>query len=345
MTDRIATTTGLFPLPDWAKAELSDLKGHQKHDLVSGDEGPAVTAAYERARAEVVEDQRTAGLDRVGEGQLRWDDFLAHPLTVHENVETGGIVRYYDNNNFYRDPRVVGELTPSGDVAAELEAAAGALESDESLQAVLPDPYSLADLASDEHYGDEAEFLAAVAEFLAGEVEAFPDHETLFLLAPSLVTNPPGEDLDARASEAIDVVADATDAEVVVHSYWGAHDEKVYAHLMDADVDAFGFDFVAGDRDAHLYNVNEYGTKDAVSLGLVDGQNTAVESSETISERIDWVLDQVPAQEFDAVYATPNTELAYLPVSKYREKLTALAGATGADGSRESEGEEEEVTA
>ncbi len=31
---------------------------------------------------------------------------LAHPLTVHENVETGGIVRYYDNNNFYREPDV-----------------------------------------------------------------------------------------------------------------------------------------------------------------------------------------------------------------------------------------------
>ena len=327
MTERIATATGLFPLPDWARSELSDLKGHQKHDLVSGDEGPEITDAYDRARAEVVGDQREAGLDRVVEGQLRWDDFLAHPLTVHDNVETGGIVRYYDNNNFYRDPRVVGDLTRSGDVASELEAATDLLDDDESLQAVLPDPYSLADLATDEHYGDEAEFLAAVAEFLAGEVEAFPAHETLFLLAPSLVTNPPGEDVDARASEAIDTVAAATDADVVVQSYWGAYDEKVYAHLMDADVDAFGFDFVAGDRDSHLYNVNEYGTKDGIALGLVDGQNTEVESPETVSERIDWVLEQVPAQEFDTVYAAPNTELAYLPVSKYREKLATLGAA------------------
>lgn len=195
------------------------------------------------------------------------------------------------------------------------------------LQAVLPGPYSLADLATDEHYGDEAEFLDAVGDFLVGEVEAFPAHETLFLNEPSLVENAPGEDVDALASEVIDRVADATDADVVVNSYWGALDEKVYAHLMDADVDAIGFDFVAGDREQTLYNINEYGTKSDIALGLVDGQNTLVESPETVRERVDWVQEQVAAQEFDTVYVTSNTELFYLPVNKYQEKLAVLAEA------------------
>jgi len=327
MTERVATTTGLFPLPDWAKSELSELKGHQKHDLISGTEGPEVEAAYERVREEFIEDQRGAGLDRIVEGQGRWDDFLAHPLAVHDNVETGGIVRYYDNNNFYRDTKVVGDLIADGDVAAELDAATGLLDADEDLQAVLPGPYTLARLATDEYYGDEAEFLAAISEFLAAEVEAFPSHETLLLNEPSLVTDAPGEEFQERASQAIDAVADATDAEVVVQSYWGSYDEKTYAHLMDADVDALGFDFIAGDRDTHLYNINEYGTKESISLGLIDGQNTQVETVETVRDRLDWVPNQIPGQEFDTVYATPNTELAYLPVSKYREKLAVLGEA------------------
>ena len=327
MTERVATTTGLFPLPDWAKSELSELKGHQKHDLISGTEGSEVEAAYERVREEFIEDQRGAGLDRIVEGQGRWDDFLAHPLAVHDNVETGGIVRYYDNNNFYRDTKVVGDLIADGDVAAELDAATGLLDADEDLQAVLPGPYTLARLATDEYYGDEAEFLAAISEFLAAEVEAFPSHETLLLNEPSLVTDAPDEEFQERASQAIDAVADATDAEVVVQSYWGSYDEKTYAHLMDADVDALGFDFIAGDRDAHLYNINEYGTKESISLGLIDGQNTQVETVETVRDRLDWVPNQIPGQEFDTVYATPNTELAYLPVSKYREKLAVLGEA------------------
>jgi 5-methyltetrahydropteroyltriglutamate--homocysteine methyltransferase len=323
MPEVVTTTPGLFPLPDWAKEDLSELKGHQKADLIDGSEGPAVQEAYDRARSEVIERQQTAGLDRIVEGQLRWDDMIAHPLAVHDDVETRGIVRYYDNNNFYREPVVTGGLDADGDVPAELDAAGGHV--DDGLQAVLPGPYSLADLATDEHYGDEAAFLDAVAEFLAGEVDAFPDVETLFLLEPSLVENPPGDGADERASEAIDAVASAADADVVAHTYWGALEEKVYAHLMDADVDAIGFDFVTNHED-NVYNISEYGTKDDVALGLVDGQNTLVEDTETLAERIDWVDEQTPGVDFETIYATINTETFYLPVNKFEAKLDALAG-------------------
>jgi 5-methyltetrahydropteroyltriglutamate--homocysteine methyltransferase len=324
MTEYVSTTPGLFPLPDWAKDDLSDLKGHQKGDLVSGDEDAEIASAYEEGREEVIGVQQEAGLDRVSEGQLRWDDMLAHPLAVHDAVDTQGIVRYYDNNNFYRDPVVQDDLDFSGDVADELEAAAEFV--DDGLQAVLPGPYSLADLATDEHYGDEAEFLDAVAEFLAGEVDAFPAHETLFLLEPSLVENTPEDGVDERASEAIDRVAGATDADVVVQPYWGALEEKVYAHLLDADIDAVGFDFVAN-QDDNVYNLQEYGATDQISLGLADGQNTLVEDAEAIRDRVDWVYDQVPVSEFETVYLTTNTETFYLPYAKFEEKLAVLAEA------------------
>ncbi|WP_256402696.1 5-methyltetrahydropteroyltriglutamate--homocysteine methyltransferase [Halorubrum salinum] len=331
MTERVAATPGLYPLPDWAKETLSDLKGHQKGDLLSGDESEAIVEQYDEVRAEYVDDQLDAGLDLISEGQGRWDDMIAHPLTVHDGVETGGIVRYYDNNNFYRDPRVVDDLGFSGDVARELESARDLVAggaADASLAATLPGPYSLAALATDEHYGDEAEFQAAIAEFLADEVEAFPAHDTLFLLEPSLVTEPPAEGDESTATDAIATVADATDADVVVQTYYGALGEKLYAHLVDeAGADALGLDLVAGDRDDTVYNVQEFGSTDSLSLGLVDGQNTLVEEAETIAERVEWFESQIPAEGFDRTYLTPNTELFYLPANKYREKLSALAAA------------------
>ncbi|WP_424013370.1 5-methyltetrahydropteroyltriglutamate--homocysteine methyltransferase [Halorubrum xinjiangense] len=333
MTERVAATPGLYPLPDRAKETLSDLKGHQKGDLLSGDESEAIVAEYDEVRAEYVDHQLDAGLDLISEGQGRWDDMIAHPLTVSDAVETGGIVRYYDNNNFYRDPRVVDDLGFSGDVANELETAADLLAdadgaADASLAATLPGPYSLADLATDEHYGDEAEFQAAIAEFLAGEVEAFPAHETLFLPEPSLVTSPPAEGEESAATDAIATVADATDADVVVQTFYGALGEKLYAHLVDeAGADALGLDLVAGDRDDTVYNVQEFGSTDSLALGLVDGQNTLVEEPETVAERVEWFEDQIPLEGFDRTYLTPNTELFYLPTNKYREKLNALAAA------------------
>jgi len=328
MTERVAATPRLYPLPDWAKETLSDLKGHQKGDLLSGDESEAIVKEYDEVRTEYVNDQLDAGLDRVVEGQGRWDDMIAHPLTVHDSVETGGIVRYYDNNNFYRDPRVVDDLDFSGDVARELERATDLIDGEAPLAATLPGPYSLADLATDEHYGDEAAFQAAIAEFLAGEVEAFPAHETLFLLEPSLVTNPPAEGEESTATDAIATVADATDADVVVQTSYGALDEKLYAHLVDeASADALGLDLVAGDRDDTVYNVQEFGATDSLALGLVDGQNTLVEEPETIAERVEWFESQIPAEGFDRTYLTPNTELFYLPANKYRAKLNTLAAA------------------
>ncbi|MFT4947534.1 MAG: 5-methyltetrahydropteroyltriglutamate--homocysteine methyltransferase, partial [Natronomonas sp.] len=272
-------------------------------------------------RTEFIDAQQAASLDLIAEGQGRWDDMLAHPLAVNDAVDTQGIVRYYDNNNFYRDPVVTGDLEATGDVADELEAASEQV--DGGLQAVLPGPYSLADLATDDHYGDEADFQAAIGDFLADEASLLPDVEALFLLEPSLVENAPGEGADERASEAIDTVATATGADVVVHPYWGALDEKTYAHVMDADIDALGFDLIA-DHEQNVYNAQEYGTPDDVALGIVDGQNTLVEEPETIEERIEWFTEQTQQNDYERIYATTNTETFYLPVSRFEEKLEAL---------------------
>jgi 5-methyltetrahydropteroyltriglutamate--homocysteine methyltransferase len=328
MTEIVSTTPGLYPLPDWAKEDLKTLKGNQKEDLISGTEGPEVEEAYEEVRTEFIDAQKAASLDRIVEGQGRWDDMIAHPLVVHDDVETRGIVRYYDNNNFYREPVVKGELSATGDVAAELAAAAEQV--DDGLQAVLPGPYSLADLATDEYYDDSEEFLAAIADFLADEADQFPAVETLFLLEPSLVENAPEEGEDERASEAIDTVANAIDADVVAFPYWGALEEKVYAHVMDADIDALGFDLV-NNHDENVYNAQEYGTPDDVALGVVDGQNTLVESPETITERVEWFSDQTQQNDYERIYATTNTETFYLPVNRFEEKLEALGAVQKAE--------------
>ena len=333
MTEIVSTTPGLYPLPEWAKDELADLKGRQKGGLVSGDESEGVEAAYDRARREVLDVQTEAGLDLPVEGQLRWDDMLAHPLAVADAVDTRGIVRYFDNNNFYREPVVTGDLEATGDVAAELAAASDLVE---DLSAVLPGPYTLADLATDEHYGDEAALLDALVEFLAEETERFPDVETLVLLEPSLLESPPGDGADERASEAIDTVAGAADADVVAHTYWESHggdggiDEKVYAHLLDADIDAVGFDLVANHED-NAYVISEYGCTDDVALGVVDGQNTLVESPEEVCERVEWALSNTPGTDFETVYATVNTPTFYLPSGKFEEKLAALGAVERAE--------------
>ena len=113
----------------------------------------------------------------------------------------------------------------------------------------------------------------------------------------------------------------------MVQTYWGSLEEKVHAHLLDTDVDAIGYDFVS-DHDGNATLIAEYGTKDDVALGLVDGQNTLIEDPETIVERVEWIEAQTPpSQDFETVYLTSNTELFYLPVNRFEDKLAALAEA------------------
>jgi Methionine synthase II (cobalamin-independent) len=322
MSDRLATTLGLHPLPDPAKDKLQRAKGNQMSDLITGAEPEPITTIYEEARATLTDQQAAAGLDIHVEGQARWDDMLAHPLAVSEAVETRGLVRYYDNNNFYREPVVTDELSPTGDLAAELTAAASL--TDAPLQAVLPGPYTLAELATDDQYGDEDAFLAAVAEFLAGEAAAAPAVETLFLLAPSLATAPPTD--GERVRTALTTITEAVTADVAVVPYWGTVDDQTYTQLLDAEIDALGYDLVTA-PEAATELAAEYGTPDDVVLGVVDGQNTLVESPSTVGDRIDAFTNRAPTP-LSRVYVTPNTGLFHLPTNRFEEKLETLGAVT-----------------
>ncbi|MFB6111365.1 MAG: 5-methyltetrahydropteroyltriglutamate--homocysteine methyltransferase [Halobacteriaceae archaeon] len=319
-----ATTLGVFPLPDEIRDRLADLKGHQKGDLITGDEGPPISTAYDEGREIVTEDQVAAGLDRLVDGQLRWDDMLAHPLIVADGTEPGGIVRYYDNNNFYRDPIVTGPLQAAGDLGQALQTVP---ETGTPRQAIVPDPWTLADLATDEYYDDLPELLEAVTDLLVTEVRRLPAHETLVLPAPSLVTAPPGAEHGAQVREAIDAVADATDAETLVAPFYGVPDESTYAHLVDADA-GVGYDLVS-DHEGAVELAGEYGTTDSVLLGVVNGQHTAVEPPETIRDRAEWFAGELPSVTVpDRAFLAPNRELFYLPVERYQRKLEALGQAT-----------------
>lgn len=322
---RLATTPGLFPLPDWAKTDLIQLKGKQKEDLIHGDEGPEIQEVYDRARKEVIDLQAECNLDRIVEGQLRWDDMLCHPLSVHKRVQMDGLQRYYDNNNFYREAVVKDTLQPTGDIASELGAATE-YTSPDALQAVLPGPYSLSELATNDTGTTQTTFLQDLAQFLAGEIERFPSPPTLFLLEPSLATAPPDELENAIAG--LQTVANAAVEQgiedVIVHTYWDVPSSPVYQALMDVDGIGIGIDCVHN-ADTALQRIRDDGAPKTLALGIVDGQNTRLESLDEIESLLASVKDATANRE--RTYVTTNTELFYLPVDRAVDKLAILGRA------------------
>ncbi len=297
----------------------------------TGSLAPSERSADEGERGERdLRAQLDAGLDLVAAGPDDHDSLLAGPLAEHPGTRPGDPEPYPYGDRSFRPPVVTGDPAPDGSTAATVGAAAEMLrergsDPGERLRAVLPGPYTLAGLARDVHHDDPADFLDAVAGFLAAEVQALPPVGAVALLEPRLVADPPGDGADARASGAVDAVADAADAPVVVHCPGGALGETVHAHLLDADVAAVGYDFTA-DHDANLSLVAEFGTADAIALGVVDARDPAVESADAVRERLAWVLDSLPpAMALETVYAVPGDALHGMPWPATEGKLRALA--------------------
>src|SRR5438128_8162937 len=80
-----------------------------------------VAEAYRRDREAFIEVQREAGLDAFSDGLLRWQDIFRPLVESASGLEARTLVRWFDNNSFFRAPDVVGELaisTPVPDVFA-----------------------------------------------------------------------------------------------------------------------------------------------------------------------------------------------------------------------------------
>lgn len=316
----MSSSSGLFPLPDWTKDELSKLKGHQREGLISGNESPLINSVYDSAREFIIGEQQNAGIDLIVEGQLRWDDMLAHPLIVHESVESRGLVRYYDNNNFHREPVVVGELTSSGDVAKELEKTSKLVERP---GAIFPGPYTLSKLATDEYYGSEHSFIEAMGEFVRGEIQQFPNIGYLTILEPSLVVEPPTPDQRELIIELFKKIVEGIEGELIIQTYWGSLDGETYASLVELGA-GIGFDFVT-ENESNLALLEEYEVPKTTSLGVVDGQNTHIESVEELQKMVKVILER--GANIQNAIINSNTGLFYLPENRFTEKLELL-GAT-----------------
>ncbi|MFQ5920044.1 MAG: hypothetical protein ACE5I4_08405, partial [Thermoplasmata archaeon] len=108
--------------------------------------------------------QREAGFAYLSDGLLNWQDLFRPFVEAWEGLELGGLTRWFDNNTFYRQPMITGQLQPSPMAAGFAQA--GLLPDGEAWQAVLPGPYTFLTLAENHHYPSPREALHALGEGL-----------------------------------------------------------------------------------------------------------------------------------------------------------------------------------
>ena len=316
MKDIIPTVIGGYPRPDWFKAHLKSCEGSQK--AYSG----GMDAEYQRAVKEVVTAQKDAGIMLCADGQLLWQDMLCYLCAKLSGFEMGGLIRYFDNNNYYRMPEAKARIERDGElvVSEYKEAKKYALE----IKPVLS-CYSLAQLSKNSFYKDKKEFILDLAKAMNLEARELAAAGAKYIQVDEPALLYAGKEDIITAKEAFDVLTRGIGAKFIIATYYkGAG--NVFPELLDFPVDVIGLDYVEGYAE-NLGLLEEYAPKKILQAGVVDGRTTRMEKKEFVRKKI----DEISALTGPDLFVSPNTGLEYLPYQKAGEKISVLCGAIRED--------------
>ena len=288
-----------------------------------------------------IEDQVRAGVELLTDGLIGWYDPVSHQAGQFAGVEIRGLLRLFDTNTYFRQPVLTARPArksegPSAPVEEYLFArnALGSLPTASEragklfIKPVLTGPYTLAKLSLSETPAmDSLEARAqAYAEALAAEFRALVDAgaELVQIDEPAIIKYP--EDWNTFRS-ALDPILRARDevkkagkrAQIALYVYF--HDPAaLYDKLAQLPVDVLGLDFTY--NPALVDVVTAAGSPIPLSLGLVDGRNTKLESPADVARQIEKLLPKIAGQR---AYLGPSCGLEYLPRDRAYAKLELLS--------------------
>ncbi len=279
-----------------------------------------VAEAFRRERQDFIHAQQEAGLDHISDGLLRWQDIFRPLVELSGGMDARSLVRWFNNNSFFRAPEVTGDLTVT-------DAIPHVMADDEDLPgskvATLPSPYlfSRAAKSDDDRNALMAdltrEVLCPVASALAAR-----GYDVIHLEEPWLpyfgIDPADWDDVGKAVGEVRDAARDVT---LVLHAYFGDAGPHV-DRLRRLPVDAVGVDFVETD----LGSLGS-GWDTGIVAGVLDGRSSPIESTEGT---VEFCLRVAESTGAPALFVTSNSELELLPQELARRKVLRLGEVSAA---------------
>ena len=275
-----------------------------------------VDAAFDADRADFVAAQQEAGLDLFSDGLLRWQDVFRPLVDTAKGLEARTLVRWFDNNSFFRAPEPEGSGFSLG---AEVPAV---FEGDDDLPrprvATLPSPFMFSRAA--QTTGDRDALMKDLAREVLGPVAgalALRGYQVIHLQEPWLayfgIERGAWDDFEKALTDVRSSLPEG--ASLVLHTYFGDAGPHV-DRLRHLPVDAVGVDLVETDP-GDLGSDWECG----VLAGCLDGRSSRVEPAEPIVGLAKEVAERTGA---GTLIVSSNSDLELLPRDLAREKVLRL---------------------
>lgn len=276
----------------------------------------------EEVTVEALQDQITAGIDLVTDGQIRWEDGQTYFARRLRGFSIHGLQRYFDTNVYFRQPVVEGEVGWTDPIVVEDFKFARA-HSTKPVKAVVTGPLTLAALSQNSHYPSFRELTLAIARAL--------NHELLALTAAGAEVIQVDEPALCQRKQDYPIFADAVrlltagvGAKKVLATYFGDI-SGLYPQLLELPFEVLALDFVAGYRNWDVLRQAPF-TKE-LGFGILDGRNTRIEPVDEIVSAIERISKVVPPERLQI---SPSAGLEFLPRRAATKKLQRLAEATSA---------------
>jgi len=323
---------GSLPQPDWLIDR--DRLGHQFPPRVRAAELWRVPAeflaeAQDDATLAAIRSQEEAGLDVLTDGEIRRESYSNHFATALAglDLDSPGHVRNRSGIDI-PVPRVTGEIRRTAPVQVE-DVRFLRAHTDRAVKITVPGPFTMAQQAQDDHYGDDRALALAYADVVREEIA------DLFAAGADIVQ------IDEPWLQARPDIARRYGADVVTRAIEGAAG-PVHVHLC------FGYAAMVADRPEGYSFLPELADVPAavvsvetaqshldpatlrplrgkgIALGVLDLSTPEVETPEVIADRVRRALDHV---DVDKLVLSSDCGLKYLPRASAAGKMRSLAQA------------------
>jgi len=312
------TVVGNYPkiTEDKSAPNLRSALNKFDQDKISEEE---LEKAYGQTIRRVMKEQEEAGVDLITDGQIRWDDLVTPFARNIDGLEIGGLIRFFDNNVYYRRPIVKSKLAFK-DYSTVEEFKFLKQNSTKKVKAVMVGPFTFAKLSKDEYYNDIDKFTLVLAGILKKEAKKLEEvgAECIQIDEPSLCFSPEKIDLVNRA---IKIITNGLKAKAFLYLYFGRI-KKLIPKLFDFQVDGIGIDVVS--RPENLNSILESSFNKELILGCLDARNTSLEDEEELLKLFERVTQKFSSEK---VYISPSCGLEFLPHETALAKLKRMVQA------------------
>lgn len=313
-----STVVGNYPkvTEDKTCLDLRQAKNRFDQRKITADE---LERAYQETIKRVIKEQEETGLDLITDGQIRWDDSVT-PFAKHiHGFEIGGLLRFFDNNVYYRRPIIRSKLSfKDYSVVKEFEFAKA--NSKKEIKPVIVGAFTIAQLSLDEFYHDEEKLVLDFAGILHKEAEKLEQEgaKIIQIDEPSLCFDP---DKLKLVQESLRIITRDIKTKFALYLYFGSI-KNLVPELFDLPVDILGVDVVSKKENLDL--LLEYNGKKEIGLGCVDARNTRMEAESELSAIFEKVSKRIPS---DKIYINPSCGLEFLPHTEAQKKLKNIVQA------------------